>query len=146
MLFHNKTYKFNSPIFQIDRIYLLNGGSGGSRGGARGPPAPLFLDQTEARRAEKKTFFGDCAPLISETGWPPHPFPLIWRSGSATVRPRPHESWQATRICKSVGSKTNQSGDRFLKVWGFAERIHYFRVIYALSKTPGVVRTCRDVA
>ena len=30
--------------------------SGGSRGGARGP-APFFLDQTEARRAEKKFFW-----------------------------------------------------------------------------------------
>ena len=54
--------------------------SGGSRRGARGPP--LFLDQTEARRAEKKFF---------ETSPPPHlrvwmtgP-PLIRRSGSATV-------------------------------------------------------------
>ena len=27
-----------------------------------GPP-PLFLDQTEARRAEKKIFFGDRPPL-----------------------------------------------------------------------------------
>ena len=33
--------------------------SGGSRGGARGArPPPLFLDQTEARRAEK-ILFGD---------------------------------------------------------------------------------------
>ena len=31
-------------------------GSGGSRGGARGLRAPLFLDQTEARRAKKKIF------------------------------------------------------------------------------------------
>ena len=56
--------------------------SGGSRKGARG--APLFLDQTEARRAEKNLF---------ETGPPPPPHlrvwmtgpPLIRRSGSATV-------------------------------------------------------------
>ena len=32
------------------------------------------------------------------------------------------------------------------KSWGFGERIHYFRVIYGVSKTPGFVRTCRDVA
>ena len=32
--------------------------SGGSRGGARGLPSPsFFLDQTEARGAEKKLFF-----------------------------------------------------------------------------------------
>ena len=117
MLFHNKTYKFNSPIFQIDRIYLLNGGSGGSRGGARGPPAPLFLDQTEARRAEKKRFLEIAPPLSQRLDDPPPPHhPPSPLSGSATVRPRPHESWQDTRICKSVGSKTNPSGDRFLKV------------------------------
>ena len=49
--------------------------SGGSRGGAQGArsPSPLFLDQTEARRAQKN-FLGDR---------PPHP--LILRSGSGTV-------------------------------------------------------------
>lgn len=30
--------------------------SGGSKGGAGGPALPLFLDQTKARRAGKKTF------------------------------------------------------------------------------------------
>ena len=40
-------------------------------------PPPLFLDQTEARRAEKN--FLETAPLlISGSGWPP--LPLIWRS------------------------------------------------------------------
>ena len=52
--------------------------SGGSRGGP-----PSFLDQTVARRNEKK-FFGDrSSPLISGSRWPPPPS-LIWRSGSAT--------------------------------------------------------------
>ena len=37
--------------------------SGGSRGGARRAPPPLFFNQNEAQRAEKK-FFGD---------FPPHP-------------------------------------------------------------------------
>ena len=36
--------------------------SGGSRGGARGP-APFFLDQTEARRAEKNFFLETAPPL-----------------------------------------------------------------------------------
>ena len=45
-------------------------------GGAQGTqPAPLFLDQSEAWRAEKK---------ILETPPPPPPPPLIWSSGSAT--------------------------------------------------------------
>ena len=35
--------------------------SGGSRGGARGGPPPLFVDQTEARMAEK--FFARTTPL-----------------------------------------------------------------------------------
>ena len=45
--------------------------SGGSRGGAR---PPLFLDQTEARRAEKK-MLGETVP----------PLPPISRSGSGTA-------------------------------------------------------------
>ena len=50
--------------------------SGGSRGGAR-PPLPfmsLFLDQTEARRAEKN--FLEIPPPISGCGCPPPPPPL----------------------------------------------------------------------
>ena len=43
--------------------------SGGSTGGAQGTRAPpLFLDQNEARRAEKKIFWG-CRP----TRHPPSP-------------------------------------------------------------------------
>ena len=51
-------------------------------GGEAGPP-PLFLDHTEARRAEK-SFFGDRSPpylRVWMTGLPP---PLISRSGSGT--------------------------------------------------------------
>ena len=53
---------------ELGRSRMYN--SGGSRGEARGAPPSLFLDQTEARRAEK-TFF-DTAPLISGSGWVPH--------------------------------------------------------------------------
>ena len=64
-----------SPEFKI---------SGGSRRGARGTRPPLFLHQTEARRAEKKIFVRPgpsfCQGLDNRT--PPSPF--IWRSGSAT--------------------------------------------------------------
>ena len=53
--------------------------------GPGGPRPPLFLDQNEARRAEKKLFWG-WAPTLSQgmDDCPPPP-PLIWRSGSATV-------------------------------------------------------------
>ena len=48
------------------RLCIYCKSSGGSRGGTRGRP-PLFLYQTEARRAEKN-FFGDRPPLISRSG------------------------------------------------------------------------------
>ena len=57
----------------------------------RGPGArrPLFLDQTEARRAEKPFFWRPPPPLLQGCGWrppppPPPPPPLISRSGSAS--------------------------------------------------------------
>ena len=57
---------------------------GGSRGGAWGArPPPLFLDQTEVRRAEKM-FFGDWAsPFLRVWMTPPPPL-LISRSRFAT--------------------------------------------------------------
>ena len=61
--------------------------SGGFRGGARGaqtaPPRPLFLDQTEAQRAEKN-FFGDRPPPPAYLRVWITPL-LISRSGSATA-------------------------------------------------------------
>ena len=51
--------------------------SGGCRGG---PPPPLFLDQTEARRAEKKIFRDPAsppAPGLDGRPPPPPPPPLI---------------------------------------------------------------------
>ena len=47
--------------------------SGGSRGGARAPT--LFLDQNQARRAEKD-FFG---------GHPPPPYLRVWITGSPLI-------------------------------------------------------------
>ena len=50
----------------------------GDPGQGPAPPDPTptgFLDQTEAKRAEKKKCFWD----------PPDPHPLIGRSGSATA-------------------------------------------------------------
>ena len=44
---------------------------------------PLFLDENEVRRAEKK-FFGRPSPPLSQ-GLDDCPPPLIWRSGSATA-------------------------------------------------------------
>ena len=55
--------------------------SGGSRGGARrGPPTPLHLDQTEARRAEKIFFGGPPPPPLSQDldDWPLPPYWKIW--------------------------------------------------------------------
>ena len=58
--------------------------SGGFRGGARGTRAPLlFLDQTEARRAEKS--FLETSPLPLSKGLDDHPPPLISRSGYGTA-------------------------------------------------------------
>ena len=51
-----------------------------------GEGAPLFLDQNEARRAEKKFFWGQATPLshgLDDRS--PSPPPLIWRSGFATL-------------------------------------------------------------
>ena len=44
---------------------------------------PLFLDQTEARRAPPKFLETAPPPLILGSGWLPPP-PLIWRSESTT--------------------------------------------------------------
>ena len=54
------------------------------QGRSPGARRPLFLDQTEARRAEKP-FFGDHPPPLSKgLDDPPSPPPLISRSGSAS--------------------------------------------------------------
>ena len=50
--------------------------SGECRGGPLPPPPPLFLDQTEARRAEKKFFRDSASPLalgLDDRPLPPHP-------------------------------------------------------------------------
>ena len=60
MFQHNITSHFINLIHTAT-IYITNLISGGSRGGTQvgvgggaGPPPSLFLDQTEAQRAEKK--------------------------------------------------------------------------------------------
>ena len=65
-------------------VYFVDVSSAGSRVGPRGgaPPPPLFLVQTEARRAEK-IFFGDRPPALSN-GPDDRPPPLSLRSGSCT--------------------------------------------------------------
>ena len=52
-------------------------------GGGRRAPLPLFLDQTEARRAEK-FFFGDRPPPTPLSKGLSNRAPLIWTSGSGT--------------------------------------------------------------
>ena len=55
-------------LIPVDTCILFPS-SGGSRGGAWGArPPPLFLDQNEARRAEKKIFLRPGPPLISGSG------------------------------------------------------------------------------
>ena len=46
--------------------------------GPRGPGPPLFLDQTEVQRAEKKNFFETEPPLPRETESPPPPYLVVW--------------------------------------------------------------------
>ena len=60
--------RFNDKLTQYSDLTIL---SGGSRGGARGVRPPLFLDQTEARRAEKNV--GDRPP--------PLPYLRVWMTG-----------------------------------------------------------------
>ena len=71
----------------MSRIFVLDLGGGslvtnnscGSRGGAQGGPAPtpLFLDQNEARRADKKNF--ESAPPLSQgLDEPPLPYLKVW--------------------------------------------------------------------
>ena len=72
-----------SLLAQLWRVCSGNLNSGGSRGRAWGDNPPLFLDQTETPRAEKK-HFETGLPLILWSGWPSTPL-LIGRSGSATA-------------------------------------------------------------
>ena len=50
---------------------MVTQASGGSRGGARGARLPLFLDETETRRAEK--ILGDPPLSMSLNDCPPPP-------------------------------------------------------------------------
>ena len=64
-------------------IFFCSGGSGGGARGPCPPPPPLFLDHSEAQRAEK-FFFETGHPFISGCGQS-GPL-LIWRSGSPLFR------------------------------------------------------------
>ena len=74
---------------QVLSVIHASGESRGGSWGARHPPPPLFLNQTEA----KKYFFGDQAPAPLSKGRdertsPPLPSPLLLfsKSGSSTTR------------------------------------------------------------
>ena len=69
-------------VFHHAKACYIYGAVGNPREGPGGP-APLFLDQTEARRVEKNFFETAPVPLISGSGWlfPPPPPPFVWRSG-----------------------------------------------------------------
>ena len=88
--------------------------SGGSRGGTRPFWAPLLLDQTEARRAQK-SFFGDRPPpLIWGSGWPlPPPPPPLSQSPVPALRyikrykQQQNMNWELWYNCKA--SKFSES-------------------------------------
>ena len=90
-------WQFKLLNFLVDSVlmWVKKPCSGGSRGGARlPPPLTLFLDQNEARRAEKIFFLRRGPALISGSGWPaPPPTPLIWRSGSANALSKLKKNW-----------------------------------------------------
>ena len=70
-------WKIARSLGEVEYITVVDSG-----GGTRPPPSlPLFLDQTEARRAEKKI---ETPPPYLRV-WMTVPFPLIWRSRSAAV-------------------------------------------------------------
>ena len=68
--------------WSLESKYFVTECSGGSRGGARGArPPPLFLDSTEARRAEKVIILGDHPrfhPLCKGLDDRDPPFLKVW--------------------------------------------------------------------
>ena len=76
-------YRLNRSLVSIRTSQgLLMRCSGGTRGGAWGPALPpliIFLEQTEARMAEKK-FFWRQSPLSQglDEPPPPHPYMKVW--------------------------------------------------------------------
>ena len=60
-------------------LFLTSISSGGSRGGARGGPPPLFFDQNEAQLA-KNNFFGDrpTPPYLRVWMTGPSPYLKVW--------------------------------------------------------------------
>ena len=72
------------PYMGLVRCYSRDNFAVADPGGA----TPLILDQTEARKAEKKIFCDRASPLsqgLDDRPPPPPPNPLILRSGSATA-------------------------------------------------------------
>ena len=69
---------------RLQEVVVCKKGNGGSTGGGGGPGLPLFLDQTEARGAEKTSFGDRPPPVTSRPGWPagppPLPYPKVWIS------------------------------------------------------------------
>ena len=85
---NNLETRFASSSCHPQKLYWMRPRAGGwcdcsgvSRGGAQGDrPPPLFLDQTEAQRPEKK-IFGDRAPSLSQDlDYQPPTFLKVWIS------------------------------------------------------------------
>ena len=99
---------------------------GGSRGGARGGPAPpVFLDQSKARRVEKIIWRTPPPPLITGSVWPPHPPPLhISRSRSGTGEwPYSTEQFFSMHMgseWSSCAAERQDPGIHCYSIWGTA--------------------------
>ena len=99
-------------FFSPKSVDLVSLSAGGSRGGARGAQVlpPLFLDQTEAWRAEN--FF------FSRPGSLP-PLSVIWRSGSATGYYLKNET---TQISVHRARESDKFSLRIYPLWS----VYYF--------------------
>ena len=75
--------------------------SGESRGGARGGPPPLFLDQTEARRAEK-IWGGDRAP----------PYLRVWMTAPPPLPSSEGLDPPLMYVAETIGSLSNSVFER----------------------------------
>ena len=97
--------------------------------GPGGPGPPLFLDQTEARRAGKK--IKPALPLISGSGWPP---PLIWKCESASEQHKAtfHLKWSAIKSNFHILTTNGWAKNKNNKVKKKRDNFHTMNQLYFL--------------